>query len=316
MNDSRTLKERLFAVAQLMRLANVFTAIADVWMGYILMMGSLQPTLLVLGFTVCSCLLYTAGVVLNDAMDARVDAVERPERPIPSDRVSLRFAYYLGWNLLFAGMLVGFVMSIACRKAAPGLIAWVLGVTIVAYNSSLKKTWLGPIALAVCRMANVLLGMSPWFVQFGMFDFLLVDVPLAPALGIGCYVCGIAWFAKEEHTTSRLGPLWLGVLLIACGFLLIASAPWWEFSASSLRVAGWQWIALWSLLAGSVLFRCLAALQQRIPSQVQRAVGYGILMIIPIDATLCWGYAGWEWACAVLALLVPARLLSRWLRVT
>ena len=32
--------------------------------------------------------LYAAGMVLNDAFDAELDARERPERPIPSGRIS------------------------------------------------------------------------------------------------------------------------------------------------------------------------------------------------------------------------------------
>ncbi len=36
-----------------------------------------------------STLLYASGVVLNDVFDLRRDARERPERPLPSRRVSL-----------------------------------------------------------------------------------------------------------------------------------------------------------------------------------------------------------------------------------
>ncbi|MCH2115249.1 MAG: UbiA family prenyltransferase [Pirellulales bacterium] len=309
-------KDRLLAVAQLMRLANVFTAMADVWMGFILVVGSLQPVLLSLGLTMCSCLLYTAGMVLNDVMDISVDSVQRPERPLPSGRVSLHFAAVLGWSLLGAGVLAGFGMSVLSRNAAPGLIAWALSVMIVAYNSWLKNTWCGPFAMAACRAANVLLGMSPRIVQLDPYDCFLVLDTLAPAAGIGCYVCGICWFAREEHGISRRGPLLLGVALMTGGLILIGAAPWWELAASCLQRPHWQWIAAWSVLGVLVLWRCIGAICKPVAGRVQQAVGYAILLIIPIDAAICWGYAEWGWACLVLALILPGRLLSRWLRVT
>ncbi|WP_199835099.1 UbiA family prenyltransferase, partial [Streptomyces scabiei] len=46
-------------------------------------------TLGVMGSSVC---LYWAGMALNDYADATVDAVERPERPVPSGRVPRRTA--------------------------------------------------------------------------------------------------------------------------------------------------------------------------------------------------------------------------------
>jgi hypothetical protein len=45
------------------------------------------------GATMC---LYAGGVVLNDFFDRRLDAIERPERPIPSRRVSAASAAALG----------------------------------------------------------------------------------------------------------------------------------------------------------------------------------------------------------------------------
>jgi len=320
MNDSShlpcTAKDRILAVAQLMRLANAFTAMADVWMGFILVMGTLQPTIVSLGLTLCSCLLYTAGMVLNDVADAKVDAVERPERPIPSGRVSLRLAQCLGWVLLVAGLLVGFCMSFLCNSAAPGFIAWGLCVMIVAYNSWLKHTWLGPFALATCRAGNVLLGMSPFIIQMGPFVFFFLDIPFAPSIGIACYVCGFSFFAREEHAPERRGLLVVGLIFVACGFAILATAPWWEFAASRLIVPAWQWLAFWVVLAGTVLRRFFLAAGQPTPKNVQHAVGYAILLLIPMNAALVWGYAGWEWAAVVLALLAPAKILSRWLRVT
>src|ERR1041385_8386665 len=79
---------------QLMRPPNLVTANADVLAGFAvagLPRFDLLPWLLVA--TTC---LYAGGVVLNDVFDARLDACERPERPIPSGRVAVRSAAVFG----------------------------------------------------------------------------------------------------------------------------------------------------------------------------------------------------------------------------
>ncbi len=45
------------------------------------------------------------GVVFNDVFDAKLDAVERLERPIPSGRASLQRATILGIVLLLIGVI-------------------------------------------------------------------------------------------------------------------------------------------------------------------------------------------------------------------
>lgn len=313
---SISFSQRILALLQLMRLANVFTAISNVWMGYLLAMRSFEPGLLLFGFTLCSGLLYTAGMVLNDAMDAKIDAKERPDRPIPSGRVSLRVAHVLGWFLLILGLAVSFLLSILCSSAAPGLIAWALSVLIVGYNSSLKHTSLGPLVLGICRALNVLLGMSPLIVQFGVLDFVLVDLPISPALGIGCFVWGIGWFARQEHTTSHRGTLSLGALLMAAGIIVVATGPWWDKPASRLIVESWFWFGMWLLLLSVLLRSILHAVKQPSPELVQKAVVTALMLLIPIDAVICCGYVGWQPACVVLALMIPSKILSPWMKLT
>ena len=40
--------------------------------------------------------IYAAGIALNDVFDYAIDLEERPGRPLPSGRVSRRFAAWLG----------------------------------------------------------------------------------------------------------------------------------------------------------------------------------------------------------------------------
>ena len=95
---------KLFPWLQLLRLPNVFTAVADVTMGYIVTQRDLEPYLQFGLLVAASCSLYLSGMVLNDVFDAEVDAREQPHRPIPSGRVSLFHAQRLGWGLWLIGI--------------------------------------------------------------------------------------------------------------------------------------------------------------------------------------------------------------------
>src|SRR3954469_24836031 len=102
-----------------MRPANIVTSVADVLAG-IAITGWLvsQPLdsrfFLPAGLLCLSTIgLYGGGVVFNDVFDAALDAVERPERPIPSGLISKREATLLGGLLLLAGLAFAFLNSLA-----------------------------------------------------------------------------------------------------------------------------------------------------------------------------------------------------------
>ena len=44
-------------------------------------------------------LAYVGGMYLNDAFDARIDAIERPERPIPSGAISAHAVFAAGFGI-------------------------------------------------------------------------------------------------------------------------------------------------------------------------------------------------------------------------
>jgi len=56
-------------------------------------------------------LLLITYYLFNDVCDAQLDAVERPERPIPSGRASLSGAIALGTILLFLGIIAAAMVS-------------------------------------------------------------------------------------------------------------------------------------------------------------------------------------------------------------
>ncbi|MFD6565513.1 SCO3242 family prenyltransferase [Micromonospora profundi] len=103
-----------------------------------------------------SVLLYWAGMAANDWADRRLDAVERPERPIPSGRVTPAAAVGLAAGLTVAG--VGLAAAVGGRRAAA--LAVPLAATIWGYDLLAKNTAAGPAVMAACRGLDVLLGAS------------------------------------------------------------------------------------------------------------------------------------------------------------
>ncbi|MCO6457924.1 MAG: UbiA family prenyltransferase, partial [Pirellulaceae bacterium] len=98
---------RVLDYLRLLRIPNVFTAVADVTMGFLVVHGGLQPWPAFACLVAASCLLYLAGMVLNDVFDIEVDRRERPERPLPSGRIPLGRARWLGLGMLGGGVLAG-----------------------------------------------------------------------------------------------------------------------------------------------------------------------------------------------------------------
>lgn len=98
-------------------------------------------------------LFYVAGMVLNDAFDAEVDAQMRPQRPIPAGEVSAGAAFGAGAALLVAGV-IGLAV-VAAYTVASALLAGVAGaalaLTIVAYDKHHKKNSLSPLLMGLCR---------------------------------------------------------------------------------------------------------------------------------------------------------------------
>ena len=66
----------------------------------------LQPRIAGRACALAMSLFYVGGMYLNDAFDARVDAQQRPERPIPSGEVSRGTVLAVGYALLGVGFVV------------------------------------------------------------------------------------------------------------------------------------------------------------------------------------------------------------------
>jgi 4-hydroxybenzoate polyprenyltransferase len=301
---------------RLMRLPNVFTAIADVAMGYLFVHRAVESWAVLACLVAASAAMYTAGMVLNDVFDFEVDSKERPFRPLPAGQISMAAARMLGFTLLAIGLGLGWLAGYlpGATAALPwrsGAIATLLTVCVLAYDGFLKKTPLGPVGMGGCRFLNVLLGMSTTPIADGiMLGY--GSAELLAAGGIGIYITGVTWFARSEAAVSRRGVLVLAMAIMAGGVAVLGSSAAFIPLRSDLNI---YWLLL-ALLMFTVLRRCAAAAVDPMPQKVQAGVKHSILSLIWLDAATALAVAEPMYGVAIAALLIPALLLGRWVYST
>jgi 4-hydroxybenzoate polyprenyltransferase len=308
----------VLAYLRLLRLPNVFSALADCLMGWFVAkltwtwaestpLEAVQLGLL-LGASAC---LYLSGLVLNDVFDYEVDKVERPERPLPAGAIPLGTARQLGWTLLVAGVFCGVLAAWDSGQYYCAATAVVLALAVIGYNAGLKHTPVGPVVMGSCRWLNILLGMSAGPAPWPVWQLLL-------AAGIGVYIVGVTVFAKGEAGVSARGRLIAGWLIMLGGLALLWGVPRYapEFPQIVAKVQSPDWTFLWLALAGLLSFRCVWAISDPGPQRVQQAITQCLRSLIILDALACYSVRDLDSALAVMALIVPQLLLGRLIYAT
>ena len=311
----------MLAYLRLFRISNVFTVVADVTAGFVLVHGMLAPIPGYIGILLASCLLYTSGMILNDVFDIEVDREERPQRPLPSGAISLTKARILGFLFLLLGVALAIATSFLVGDATTGLrtTLWsiCLAAAIIGYDAGLKRTPFGPIAMGSCRTFNFLMAMSLVDGE-GLWDIPAAGVALA--VGIGIYVAGITLFARTEAKTSNRTMLTGGALVMLLGLAIVGSMNYVDdsFSAQLPEGQGWFWPGLLTLIGATIGRRAVFAISDPSPASVQRTVKQALLSLIVFDACVLLFARPNEpyYAIFVLTLLAPTLWLGRWIRST
>ena len=304
----------LRAYLELLRLPNVFTAVADVMMGAWFVTASavrpglplLRPGVMLL-LVGASCCLYLSGMVLNDYFDRDKDARERPARPIPSRRVPESAAQWFGSELLILGVAMAWAASYLIGSARPGVIALGLAAAVILYDAYLKQTLCGPLAMGACRLLNVLLGMSVVTTAWEPAGFVVAG-------GLALYIVGVTAFARTEATISQRAPLVVGTLIIVAGMVTLAWFP--NMTPTRVDRQMGTWYLFWAVLVLQTAWRCLRAIADPRASNVQIAVKQCLLTLIVLDATVVFAVQGIWPALCVIALLIPTMILGRWIYST
>ena len=281
---------------QLTRPANVVTAVTDILAGMAIAQftfSDLSPIPLI----VSTIGLYGGGIVMNDVFDAKLDSIERPERPIPSGKVSLTAATSFGISLLFLGIL-----SAAIYSFQSGVIAIVIALLTVVYNRFAKHhTILGPVTMGMCRGGNLILGMSviPESIQrWGLIALL----PIA-------YIGAITLISQDEVHGGKRKSLYIAAIL----YLIVLTA---QLVIAQQHGNIWMtipFVLLHTWLIGRPLWN---AIQNPIGPLIGKAVKAGVISLIVMNASWCMAFGLWPVALATLALLPLSIVLAKIFAVT
>ncbi|NOU72268.1 UbiA-like protein EboC [Paenibacillus sp. LMG 31458] len=287
------------AYLQLLRVPNLVTSAGDVLAGAFIVssMGS-GPYATLWLLLLSSIMLYAGGVTLNDVMDASLDQIERPERPIPSGKIGREHAFMLSCLL----MLGGIILSLAFSQFS-FYISLILALCIVIYNIWAKKYGIpGALVMALCRALNILLGFS--FVQEHFWDFALLA--LLPFL----HIIGVTALSRGENhgytakTILLISLIPLGIVLWLIGF---------ELFKGSFAFMELFFIALYCFFQG---FAYYPAIREPKPAFIKRGVKYGILSLLLLNAALVSIFDGSLHALIVALLIVVSSWLSRSISMT
>jgi 4-hydroxybenzoate polyprenyltransferase len=285
--------KRVAPYLKLTRFPLVFTAVADSLAGYAITLGTRPPSpWKVTGLVVASAGLYACGMVFNDVFDATVDRLRHKERPIPSGQVKPDDARKLGMGLFIAATVA------ACGvHFMAGLAAFLAFILIMLYDGFFKRGPLGAGLMGSVRFVNFALGI----LAAGLEPRQLLHIPAGawgPAAILGGYVVVLTLLSQSEEKPSR----WA---LVACGVLMMA-AP------TGAYALGPSYYSLASASAAVLLIGGVTAAGAANPTKetTMRAVLWGVLAIILIDATFVLAAGRLQWGAAIAGLLVPA-LLAR-----
>ena len=300
---STTVKSQsIWAYVQLMRPANIVTAWADILLGYAaagaVMMGE-NPNFTILGWLILATTgLYAGGVVFNDVCDAQLDAVERPERPLPSGRASLSGAILLGTGLLFMGIVAAAMVS-----GLSAVLATIVAITALVYDKWGKhKTIFGPLNMGACRGGNLLLGVSAVPEAVGDRWYLAL-IPII-------YIAAITAISQGEVYG---GKKITGIVAIALIGLVIGDIIGLGLLPEYTLFVTLPFLTLFTAL---VLPPFVKAAITPSPELIQMAVKAGVLSLIVLDATIAAGFANWIYGLLLLSLLPLSRFLARLFAVT
>jgi len=119
---------------EIIRPVNGVMAAIAVWIGTIVAGAGFAPSDFTMLGMVAVFLISSAGMIVNDIFDINIDRINRPERPLPSGRLSRKNAYTFAALLFVIGNALSYLINSNVL-----LIAIFASVILVAYAARLKK---------------------------------------------------------------------------------------------------------------------------------------------------------------------------------
>jgi 4-hydroxybenzoate polyprenyltransferase len=235
-------------------------------------------------------LLYTGGMFLNDAFDEEFDRLRRPERPIPSGKISAAKVWAWGLGQLGAGILV--LLGCGWVAAASAVL---LAMFIVLYDFTHKFFMASPWLMGACRFwVYIIAGAAG---AGGLNGFAIFG-----GAALAFYVVGLSYAARRESSRGRI-PLW-PLPLLAAPIVLALAINFGEYRLPAI------WI---SILLGLWIGRYVRFIITGEPVNIGWIVSNLLAGIVLVD----WLAVGpqvphWFWLTAVMFLALFG--LTKWLQ--
>ena len=292
--------KKLIGYLRLTRPANIVTAIADILAGVAIsgfFLQSTQDYSPIFWLVLSTIGLYGGGVVMNDVFDAELDAVERPERPIPGGLITKTQAAALGLMLLAGGVACAFRVSVFS-----GALAFTIAMAAIVYDKwSKHSSFWGPLNMGICRGLNLLLGLSIVSEQALEYWFLAI-VPII-------YIAAITMISQGEVHGGRKPTLYAAALLygLAMAGILYVSV------SQDQQIVTVFFVFFWALM---VFLPLRKAIRKPEGKMIGRAVKAGVLALILMNAAWASAFGVTYLALIILLLLPLSLLLARLFSIT
>jgi len=281
------------AVLRLLRVGTLFSPAADVTASLAVMgMAWNAAAGRAVAASVC---IYAAGMVWNDIADRRIDAVHRPERPLPSGELGMPLAITLGIALLLGGLLLS-----PC-PIYHGLIA----ALVLAYDFVLKRIdWLGALGMGALRGLNLATALA---LSGAAFDTPAANALLIASLCYGIYICAVTVLGIYEDRPNTPPRAIAAVqaappLAALCGLLVVQGGLW---PAPAIAI----WPVLW-------FSRRNARLREFDQATIRRSMMFLLLGTMLYTSLLAAASGRWLEAAAIALAIVPARWIARRIALT
>ncbi len=297
----------LRALLELSRVSNLPTVWTNVLAAWIIASGPHWNWTPALGWLLLGAsLVYSAGMILNDACDAAWDREHRPERPIPSGRLSLRNAWLIGLSWLLGGYAL-----MVFAGGANGLMTALLLAAILAYDVY-HKPWAGSvIVMGACRTLLYLAAGSAVISGDSKSGALWGNLIISGSL-LGLYVVALTLIARAEAKGGMHGLFRWSILL-----LLLSPSIWCLIMTQlAYKTALSEMPPFWLVVLGFVgwIGYALHRMSKGGPA-IGQAVGLLLAGIPLVDAMFVTPFS-WDTALAFCSLPPLLRLWQRWVAAT
>ncbi len=229
-------------------------------------------------------LFYVAGMFLNDAYDAEIDAVERPERPIPSGQIDRASVFSWAFGLMAVSLVlllfIGYMPSDG-TGLWPAVSGMILAGLVVLYNRHHKANKFSPLIMGLCRA-------MVYFTAGLCFATMLSPPLVTGAVLLVFYLIGLTYVAKQENL-ERVENMW--PLL----FLAVPMVYGLYLGFGNLVVIPFGLVfAVWTAA-------CVYFVRRRNPGDIPRAVTGMIAGISLFDAVMISSTGNVFWAVLAVA---------------